>query len=81
VGGSAARTWPGQRENYRPGGVFIDGSVRGYLWAWVATVRGPWLAVVSLELERAGQPVMTSAALVPDWAISRRGLGRHNSPT
>jgi hypothetical protein len=67
---------PGQRVTHRPGGVFIDGDARGYLWAWIATGQGPWLAVVTLELERSGQPLVTTSALVRDWAVSPRKPGR-----
>ena len=67
---------PGAPYNFRRGGVFVDGTVRGNLWAWVATVSGGWLGVVSLELERGGSAIMTAQALVPDWALQRRVPGR-----
>lgn len=56
----------------RPGGVAVTGLARGVLWARVMTYRGWWLGVVSMELARGGSPVLTTAALVPSWALRRR---------
>jgi hypothetical protein len=56
----------------RPGGVSVGGLVRGVMWAWVMSDRGIWLGVVTCEFERRGVPVMTSSALVPQWALQRR---------
>jgi hypothetical protein len=61
---------PSQRD-----GVFIAGMAPGILWAWIRTDRGMWLGVVTMELERAGAPVMSVPAVVPDWALSRRMPG------
>lgn len=52
--------------------VYIDGEARDAL----GTVQGPWLGVVTLELEGGGMPVMSSSALTPDRAISPRSLVR-----
>ena len=56
----------------RPGGVYIEGVVRGMMWAQVMTQRGIWLGAITCELERGGRPVMTVEALVPEWAVERR---------
>jgi hypothetical protein len=58
--------------------VFTGGAARGYLWAWIATDRGAWLGVATVELERAGKIVMTTPALVPDWALEIRRPGRRH---
>lgn len=58
----------------RPDGVF-PGTMRGCLWAWVDTVNGPRLGVVTTELERAGKIVMTSPALLPEWVLEIRRPG------
>lgn len=64
-------------------GVFIDGYAPAALWAWIRTDRGLWLGVVTLELERAGQPFASVPAVVPEWALSRRlpGSRQHRGKT
>lgn len=66
---------PGVASKHVPGGVFVAGHERGYLWGWVASDDGLWLGVVSLELRRGGRPVMTAQALVPHWALIPRATG------
>lgn len=63
------------KSNGRRGGVFIGGLVRGVMWAQVMSNRGLWLGVITCELERDGAPVMTTPALVPEWAVRRRRPG------
>jgi hypothetical protein len=67
---------PGQPYRHVEAGVFGGGAARGYLWAWIATDRGTWLGVTSIELERSGQIVLTAPALVPDWALQVWRPGR-----
>lgn len=65
--------------DWRRGGVFVSGLVRGVMWARVMSDTGMWLGIITCELEKAGAPVMTTSALVPDWAVTRRlpGSDRH----
>lgn len=67
------------RSNSRRGGVFVGGVVRGVMWARVMSNRGMWLGIVTCELERDGEPVMTTSALIPEWAITRRRPGSERS--
>lgn len=75
-------TWPDSpsssaagKSSGRRGGVFVGGLVRGVMWAQVMSDRGLWLGVITCELERDGAAVMTTAALVPEWAVQRRRPG------
>lgn len=60
----------------RPAGVAATGLVRGVLYAWITTRDGWWLGAVGLELHRDDSPVLTTWALVPEWALRRRVPGR-----
>ena len=53
------------------------------MWAQVMSDRGLWLGIVTCELERSGAPVMTTPALVPQWALRRRlpGSSRRTGKT